>query len=189
MLGIQTAKDRLQRFYLDELARARRRVDELREKFPSATTPEMVQRLVDSKKTWAGTGGAVSGLFGLFSLPADIALVTALQLSLIMEIAVLHRVNLKSDRARGEVLDLLGYANGIDQLHVALRAGPKLVARVAQVLLARKGLLTLGRALPVLAAPISAHINNRDIQRAGETALRFYGTMRNLPKKKPAEGQ
>src|SRR4051794_23603623 len=99
MLGIQTAKDRLQRFYLDELSRARRRVDELRDKYPSASTPEMVQRLVDSKKTWAGTGGAVSGLFGLFSLPADIALVTALQLSLIMEIALLHRVNLKSDRA------------------------------------------------------------------------------------------
>ena len=187
MLGIDSAKARLQRFYLDELQRARRRVDELREKYPSATDPELVQRLIDSKKTWAGTGGAVSGLFGLFSLPADIALVTTLQLSLIIEIALLHRVNLKSDRARGEVLDLLGYANGVDQLHLALRAGPKLIARIAQALLARKGLMSLGRALPVLAAPISAHINNRDIQRAGEAAQRFYGTMKNLPKRKAAD--
>jgi hypothetical protein len=92
---------------------------------------------------------------------------------------------LKSERARSEVLDLLGYANGVDQLHVLLRTGPKLLARVVQVLLARKGLITLGRALPVLAAPISAHINNRDIQRAGEAALRYYGTMRNLPKRTP----
>jgi uncharacterized protein (DUF697 family) len=147
----------------------------------------MAQRLIDGKKSWAATGGAVSGLFGLISLPADIALVTALQLSLIMEIALLHRVNLKSERARQEVLDLLGYANGADQLRVGMRAGPKLVARVAQVLLARKGLITLGRALPVLAAPLSAHINSRDIQRAGEAAHRYYGTMARLPAKRRAQ--
>jgi EcsC protein family len=189
MQAVDKAKERLLRLYLDELGRARRRVDELRDKFPAATNAEMVQRLIASKKTWAGTGGAVSGLFGLFSLPADIALVTALQLSLIIEIAVLHRVNLKSERARQEVIDLLGYANGFDQLGVAARTGPKLVARVAQVLLARKGLVSLGRALPVLAAPISAHINNRDIQRAGEAALRYYGTMRNLAGRKRAASE
>ncbi len=191
MLGLDTAKEKLHRLYLDELVRARRRVDELKGKYPSAPVAEMVQRLIDAKKLWAGTGGAVSGLFGLFSLPADVAFVAALQLSLILEIASLHRVNLKSDRARQEVLDLLGYANGLDQLGVAARAGPKLVARIAQTVLARKGLLTLGRALPVVAAPISAHLNNRDIQRAGEAALRFYGTMRNLPnrKKPPPAGQ
>ena len=187
MLGLDAAKEKFHRLYLNELARARRRVDALREKYPSAPNGEMVQRLIDAKKMWAGTGGAVSGLFGLISLPADIAFVTALQLSLILEVAVLHRVNLKSERARQEVVDLLGYANGIDQLGLAVRAGPKLVARIAQTVLMRRGLLTLGRALPVVAAPISAHLNNRDIQRAGEAALRYYGTMRNLAgRRKPA---
>jgi hypothetical protein len=181
MMGLDGAKERLLSLYLAELGRARRRVDELRDKYPSASSQEMTQRLIDAKKAWAGTGGAVSGLFGLITLPADIALVTALQLSLIMEIALLHRVNLKSERARQEIVDLLGYANGIDQLRVGVRAGPRLIARVAQGLLSRRGLVSLGRAMPVLAAPISAHLNNLDIQRAGETALRFYGTMRNLP--------
>jgi len=186
---IQRAKDRLQRLYLDELSRARRRVDEVREKYPSAPNAELAQRLIDSKKSWASAGGVVSGLFGLASLPADIAFVAALQLSLIMEVALLHRANLKSDRAQKEVIDLLGYANGIDQLRVAVRTGPKLLARVAQALLTKKGLATLGRALPVLAAPISAHLNNKDIQRAGETALRYYGTMQQLPaKRKTAAG-
>ena len=180
------ARDKLNRFYLDELGRARKRVDELRDKYPSATNQEVVQRLIDAKKGWAGAGGAVSGLFGLVTLPADIAFVAALQLSLIMEVALLHRVNLKSDRARQEIFDLLGYANGVDQLGVSVRAGPKLVARVAQRLLTRKGLVSLGRALPVVAAPLSAHFNNRDIQRAGEAALRFYGTMRNLPGRRRA---
>ncbi len=184
---IARAREKLLRFYLDELARARKRVDELRDKYPSANTPEMVQRLIDAKKGWAGAGGAVSGLFGLVTLPADIAFVAALQLSLIMEIALLHRVNLKSERARTEIFELLGYANGVDQLGVTVRAGPKLVARVAQRLLTRKGLVSLGRALPVVAAPISAHLNNRDIQKAGEAALRYYGTMRNLPGRRRAQ--
>ena len=189
MLGMATARERVQRFYLDELARARRRVDELREKYPSAQNGELVQRLIDAKKSWAGAGGAVSGLFGLISLPADIAFVTALQLSLIMEVALLHRANLKSERARGEVLDLLGYANGVDRLGLTVRAGPKLVARIAQAILTRKGLVSLGRAVPVIAAPFAAHMNNRDIQRAGEAALRYYGTMAGLPAKRRAQNQ
>src|SRR2546422_105478 len=70
------------------------------------------------------------------------------------------------------------------RLRVAFRAGPKLLARLGQALLVKKGLVIAGRALPVLAAPISAAINSRDIQRAGETALRYYGTMRNLPSRR-----
>ena len=177
---IAPARERLSRLYLGEIGRARRRVEALRVDFPSATTPELVQRLVASKKTWAGTGGAISGLFGWLTLPADLAFVTALQLSLIMEVALLHRINLKSERARAEVLEVLGYSNGADTVNLAARSAPKLVGRVAAALLARSGLKGLGRAVPVLAAPLSAHLNNKDIQRAGEAALRFYGTIRQL---------
>src|SRR5205823_760156 len=78
-------------------------LDALRTRYPAAQAPEMAQRLIDHKKAWASTGGAVSGLFGLISVPADIAFVTVLQLTLIMEIALVFRANLKSARARGEV--------------------------------------------------------------------------------------
>jgi uncharacterized protein (DUF697 family) len=180
--------DRLTRLYLGELTRARKRVDGLREKFPSASSAELVQRLIDSKKSWAGTGGAISGLFGWITLPADLAFVTALQLSLIMEVALVHKVNLKSERAREEVLEVLGYSNGADTANLARRSAPKLVSRVAQAILSRGGLKSLGRAVPVLAAPLSAHLNNKDIQRAGEAALRFYGTIRELPRRiRPAQ--
>ena len=110
----QLARDRLWNVYVGEIGRCRRRVDELREKYPSATSQELAQRLTDTKKAWASTGGAVSGLFGLALVPADLLFVTALQLTLIMEIALVHRVNLKSDRARDEVFDVLGYSNGAD---------------------------------------------------------------------------
>jgi hypothetical protein len=176
-------REHLSRLYLGEIGRARRRVEQLREKYPSAPAPELVQRLVDAKKTWAGTGGAISGLFGWITLPADLAFVTALQLSLIMEVALLHKVNLKSDRARDEVLEVLGYSNGADTVNVAARSAPKLVGRLAMLVFSRGGFKRLGRAVPVLAAPLSAHLNNRDIQRAGEAALRFYGTIRTLPRR------
>jgi EcsC protein family len=179
----EAAKEKLAGLYLDQIARARKRVDDLRSRYPSAQPSEMAQRLIDQKKAWASTGGALSGLFGLISVPADIAFVTALQLTLIMEIALVFRINLKSARARSEVLEVLGYSNGADTVNIASRAGPKVFARAAEKLLARRGLAQLGRVVPVVAAPVVAWLNNKDIQRAGEAAVRFYGTMRQLPKR------
>src|SRR5437588_12930340 len=183
---LAAAKDRLWRVYVDEIARCRRRVDEARGKYPSADAPELAQRLTDTKKTWAATGGAVSGLFGLMLVPADLAFVTGLQLILIMEIALLHKVNLKSDRARGEVFEVLGYSNGAHPVNLAGRAGPKVVARVAEKVLTKRGLAQIGRIVPVLASPVVAYLNNRDLQRAGEAAVRFYGTIRQLPRRRAA---
>ena len=179
----QLAKEKLSELYLDQISRARKRVDELRTRYPSAPPAEMAQRLIDQKKTWAGAGGAVSGLFGLVSVPADIAFVTLLQLALIMEIALVFKTNLKSDRARSEVFEVLGYSNGADTVNLASRAGPKLLARVAEAMLTKRGLASLGRVFPVVAAPVTAYLNNKDIQRAGEAALRFYGTIRQLPRR------
>ena len=71
-------------------------------------------------------------------MPADLAFVTVLQLTLIMEIALLHKVNLKSERARGEVFEVLGYSNGADTVNLAGRAGPKLIARIAEKALTKR---------------------------------------------------
>ncbi|HZX93857.1 MAG TPA: EcsC family protein [Myxococcales bacterium] len=180
------AKERLWGVYVGEIARCRKRVEELREKYPAASVQELSQRLTDTKKAWASTGGAVSGLFGLMLVPADLLFVTALQLTLIMEIALLHRVNLKSDRARDEVFEVLGYSNGADTVNLAGRAGPKLLARIAEKALTKRGLAQLGRAVPVIASPVVAFLNNRDLQRAGQAAVRFYGTIRELPRRRPA---
>lgn len=174
----------LHALYLDEIGRARRRVEELRRKHPDDNASAISQRLIEAKKNWATAGGAVSGLFGWITLPADLAFVLALQLSLIMEIATLHKVNLKSERARHEVLEVLGYSNGSDSAHVSMRSAPKVLAQVARRLFAKGGFETLGRAVPVLSAPLAAHLNRRDIERAGEAAERFYGTIRQLTKKR-----
>lgn len=177
-------KDRFWGVYVAEIARCRARVDEVKLKYPSALSQELAQRLTDTKKSWASMGGAVSGLFGIALIPADLAFVTVLQLTLIMEIALVHKINLKSERAREEVFEVLGYSNGADTVNLGSRAGPKVLARIAEKLLAKRGLSQLGRAVPVLASPLVAWLNNRDLQRAGEAALRFYGTIRSLPGRK-----
>ncbi|MCA1826769.1 MAG: EcsC family protein [Myxococcales bacterium] len=181
---LDAVKQRLWRVYVEEIGRCRSRVDEVRGKYPSATAQELSQRLTDTKKMWASTGGAVSGLFGLALVPVDLTFVTILQLTLIMEIALLYRVNLKSERARDEIFEVLGYSNGADTVNLAGRAGPKLLARIAEKALTKRGLAQLGRAVPVIASPVVAYLNNRDLQRAGEAALRFYGTIRQLPSRR-----
>ncbi len=156
---------------LKETARAKLKIDELSQRYPTAGPRELAQRMIDSKKAFAGMVGGVSGVFGIVSLPADLGLMVYLQLVLLVEVATLYKVNLKSERARQELLDVFGYANGIGPLQ---RASPKLVGKLATVLLTKGGLETIGRAMPLVAAPISAYLNNQHIQQVGEQAVRHY---------------
>lgn len=165
------ADARLSDLVLNEVTRARARVHALQEKYPSADARELANRLIDAKKSLASMVGGVSGVFGLASVPADLLVMAWLQLVLLTEIATLYKVNLKTERHRGELLDLFGYANGLGPMQ---RAGPKVLGKVVGVLLERGGLETLGRALPLVAAPVTAYFNNRHIQEVGEEAIRFY---------------
>ncbi len=156
---------------LKEIGRSRKRVTELEERYPSAQTRELGQRLVDDKKALAGMVGGVSGVFGIVTLPADLLLMAYLEIVLLVDLAMLHKVNLKSEAARQDLLDLFGYANGIGPL---ARSGPKVLGKVASSLLEKGGLNLFGRAVPLVAAPISAYLNNRHIQSVGDEAMRHY---------------
>lgn len=154
-----------------EVARARVRVAELEKRYPHSSPKELAQRLIDEKKNLAGMVGGVSGVFGLVAVPADLLFMAYLQIILLTDVATLYKANLKTERARGEMLDLFGYANGLGPLH---RAGPKVLGKLAAMLLEKGGMHTLGRAMPLVAAPITAYFNNQHIQMVGEQAVRFY---------------
>lgn len=154
-----------------ESVRARVRVDELTQRYPSAGPRELAQRLIDSKKQVAGMVGGITGVFGLVTVPIDLVGMVYLQLSLLTEVATVFKVVLKSDSARNELLDLFGYANGIGPVQ---RASPKLVGSLAALVLARGGLKALSRAMPLVAAPVSAYLNNQHIQQIGDAAIRHY---------------
>ncbi|MCP3139751.1 EcsC family protein [Pyxidicoccus xibeiensis] len=162
---------RLSDVVMQEVARARVRVAELEKRYPHAQPRELAQRLIDEKKNLASMVGGVSGVFGLVALPADLVFMAYLQIILLTDVATLYKVNLKTERARGEMLDLFGYANGLGPLH---RAGPKVLGKLAAILLEKGGLHTVGRAMPLVAAPITAYFNNQHIQMVGEQAVRFY---------------
>jgi hypothetical protein len=156
---------------LQEIARSRTRISDLEKRFPSAGPKELAQHLIDGKKALAGMAGGVSGVFGLISVPADLVFMAWLQIILLVDVATLYKVSLKSERARGDLLDLFGYANGLGPLQ---RSSPKVLGGLAAKLLVKGGLPTLGRALPLVAAPITAYLNNQHIQTVGDQAVRFY---------------
>jgi hypothetical protein len=183
----QIAEERFEVWVLSEVGRSRDRVRDLRTQFPSASEQELATRLIEAKKKWAATGGALSGLFGLVSLPADLAIVAYLQMSLIVDLAVLCGRNVKSVRARQEILEIFTGANST--VGVASRASPKATARIAERVLAGRGFRLLGRVFPLVAAPLTAALNNRDLERTGQEAMRYYAVIpRVLNARRAASG-
>lgn len=165
------ARVRLSDLVEHETIRAHGRVDALRQRYPSAGERELSQHFIESKKQVAGMVGGITGVFGVATVPLDLVGMAYLQISLLTEVGVVFKADLKSERGREELLELFGYSNGIG---VAQRASPRVLGSVAALLLRRGGLVTLGRAMPLVAAPISAYLNNQHIQRIGDAAVRHY---------------
>lgn len=166
-LGNERLSDLIER----EAIRARAKVDDLQQRYPSAGPRELSQRLIDSKKNLASMMGGITGVFGAVSVPVDLAGMVYLQLTLLTEVATVFKLSLKSERERQELIDLLGYANGIGPLQ---RSAPRVLGSLAQYLLLKGGLKTASRTMPLVAAPISAYLNNQHIQQIGESAVRHY---------------
>ncbi|HEX8536629.1 MAG TPA: EcsC family protein [Cystobacter sp.] len=154
-----------------EVPRARKRVLELEQRYPSASVRERAQRLVDEKKHVASMTGGIFGAFGLVGLPMDLTVMAWLQLTLLVDVATLYKVNLKGTHALNELLDLYGYTTGVGTLQ---RSGPRVLGKVAEVLLKKGGMQTLGRAMPLVAGPVTAYLNHQHIQKVGDNAVRFY---------------
>ena len=182
----QLASLRMEDLVALEAKRARTRMKTLRTRYPSAGPRELGQHAMESTKSLASLSGSVSGVFGLASVPADLLVMAWLQIRLLADIATAYSVDLRFRRARTELLDVLGEANGVGPLK---RSGPRLVSKVAEVLATRGGFTSVGRAMPLVAAPITAWLNNHHIQLVGEAALRQYdGFVRAAAKTRAASG-
>ena len=169
-----------------EAKRARTRMKTLRMRYPSAGPRELGQHAIESTKGLASLSGSVSGVFGLVSVPADLLVMAWLQIRLLDDIATAYGVDLRFRRARTELLGVLGEANGVGPLK---RSGPRLLSKVAEALATRGGFASVGRAMPLVAAPITAWLNNHHIQMVGEAALRQYdGFVRAAAKTRAASG-
>ena len=114
---------------------------------------------------------------GLYSLPSGNpvitdTLITSVWANVTMaDIATAYGLDLRFRRARTELLGVLGEANGVGALK---RSGPKVLGKVAGMVAERGGFASLGRAMPLVAAPVTAWLNNHHVQMVGEAALRQY---------------
>ncbi|ATB43936.1 hypothetical protein CYFUS_009417 [Cystobacter fuscus] len=154
-----------------EIPRARKRVLELEQRYPSAGVRERAQRLIDEKKHVASMTGGIFGVFGLVGLPMDLTVMAWLQLTLLVDVATLYKVNIKGTHALNELLELYGYTTGVGTVR---RSGPRVLGSVAEVLLKKGGMQTLGKAMPLVAVPVTAYLNHKHIQMVGDNAVRFY---------------
>ena len=180
------SRERLSDLLDAEAGRAKKRLEELQQRYPSAGPRELAQRCIDAKKQIASTLGGVTGLFGVVTVPVDLLGMAYLQLSLLVEVATVFKQSAHSEREKQELLDLFGYANGIGPIK---RAGPRVLGSLTGLLLTKGGLKTLGRAMPLAAAPISAYLNNQHIQKVGDAAVRHYdGWVHAHEKTKKASG-
>lgn len=165
------ANEKLTDLIEKEAVRARASLDEFQQRYPSAGPRELAQRYIDSKKQLASMLGGVSGAFGVVTVPVDLVGMVYLQLSLLVEIATVFKADLRTERGTKEVLDVFGYANGIGPLE---RAGPRVLGTLASMVLKKYGLKAFARAMPLVASPISAYLNNQHIQKVGDSAIRHY---------------
>ncbi len=165
------ANERLADLIDKEALRAKASLDELHQRYPSAGARELSQRLIDSKKQVASMLGGVTGVFGAVTVPVDLVGMVYLQLVLLIEVGTVFKADFKNERGKKDVLDLFGYANGIGPVQ---RASPKVLGSLAAMVLTKTGLKAIGRAVPLVAAPISAYLNNQHIQRVGDSAIRHY---------------
>ncbi|MDP1919761.1 MAG: hypothetical protein Q8L14_26140 [Myxococcales bacterium] len=180
------ANERLSDLIDKEAIRARASLEELQQRYPSAGPRELSQRLIDSKKQVASMLGGVTGIFGAVTVPVDLIGMVYLQLVLLVEVGTVFKADFKNERGKKDVLDLFGYANGIGPVQ---RASPKVLGSLAAMVLTKTGLKAIGRAMPLVAAPISAYLNNQHIQRVGDSAIRHYdGWVHAHEKSKKASG-
>jgi hypothetical protein len=180
------ANERLSDLIDKEAVRARTSLEDLQQRYPSAGPRELSQRYIDSRKQAASVLGGVTGVFGAVTVPVDLVGMVYLQLALLVEIGTVFKADFKNERGKKEVLDLFGYANGIGPIQ---RASPKVLGSLAAMVLTKTGLKALGRAMPLVAAPISAYLNNQHVQRVGDSAIRHYdGWVHAHEKSKKASG-
>jgi|SRR5438067_7841291 len=177
-------------------ARARRRADELRDRYPDEEPRVLGERLVRSQANRAGLAGGVTGTLALVALPlglpAGVAVALFFEAELLLALLALYRLDTGGERGNLRLYALWAGAGFADAAKAAgLRAGAgaigraiagslpaRIIARLnpalLRAILRRLGLGWLPRALkmwPVLGAPIGFAMDRAALRALGFAAL------------------
>lgn len=170
----EAARTRLRDLVVQERQRAQLHIQLIKSTEPSASSDRVAHVLIERWKRVAAVEGGITGAFGIAGVPLNALLVAYFQIALIVSVAEAYGAALEGDSGEETLLSILGRAHGLEDL---VRASPRLLGALAKALAVHYGLGALGRLVPLAAAPISAKLNERDMHRIGDEALRRFGNV------------
>ncbi len=165
---------RLRQLIQTERRRAQWHIDLIKKSEPYASKDRVAHLILDRWRSIATVEGGLTGAFGLAGVPVNILLFAYCQLAVVVSIAEAYGVALDGEAGESALLDVIARAHGIEDL---VRASPRVLGALARALALKHGLGTLGRMVPMIAAPISASLNRRELERTGNEALRRFGNV------------
>ncbi len=168
------ARTRLRKLIQHERKRAQWHIDLIKRAEPYASKDRVAHLILDRWRNVATVEGGVTGAFGFAGVPLNLLLFAYCQLAVVVSIAEAYGVALDGEAGEKALLDVIGKAHGIEDL---VRASPRVLGALARALAIRHGLGTLGRLVPMVAAPISARLNRKELERTGTEALRRFGNV------------
>lgn len=161
-----------------ERRRAQFYIDLIRTTEPTASPDRIAAVLLDRWTTVAKVEGGMTGVLGWLGIPLNLLLFTYCQIGVTVGIAEAYGVQLRGEAGEEALVEILGRVHGVPDV---LRAGPRVLGALAKALALKYGLGTLGRMVPLVAAPVSARMNQRELRRVGEAAMQRFGNVVLLP--------
>lgn len=169
-----SAKRRLRDLIEQERRRAQFHIDLIRRSEPNASNDRVAHVMLERWTRLAAVEGGLTGAAGLFGVPLNFLLFSYAQVAVVVSIAEAYGIGLEGKAGEDALLEVIGRAHGMPDL---VRAGPRVLGALARAFALRHGLGTLGRLMPMVAAPISATLNRRGMARIGRHALERFGNV------------
>ncbi len=170
----ENARKRLGELIAQERKRAQLHIRLIRQNEPAASNDRVAQVIVDRWVKIATVEGGITGTIGFAGIPLNFMIFAYMQLAMVVSIAEAYQVLLEGESGEEAVVDVIGRAHGVEDV---IRAGPRVLGAIAKALALSRGLSTLGRLIPMVAAPISAKLNEREMSKVGREALRRFGNV------------
>ena len=172
------ARRRLQDLIEYERRRAQAYISSIKRREPQASADRIAFVIMDRWTQVVRIEGGVTGVLGFIGIPLNLLMLTYCQVALVVSIAEAYSKELSGEKGEEVLLELLAQVHGVNDL---VRNSPRLLGSLAAALTLRYGLGTLGRLIPLISAPISAKLNEQDMRRLGQAAMRRFGNVVMLP--------
>lgn len=168
------ARRRLQAFIAQERERAQFHIDLIKHSEPGISQDRLANLLLDRWTKLAKVEGGVTGVLGFLGVPLNLLLFSYCQLAVTVAIAEAYGIELRGESGEDAIVDVLGQVHGIQDM---IRSSPRVLGALARALAVRHGLGTIGRVIPLVAAPVSAHLNEREMKKVGAAAMSRFGNV------------